>query len=94
MQSILYRFNQPTPPFFKRLRSVMLLLHALAIVILVLPVAVPALLLIIASYTAIAAFAAAVICQLTVDIDAAFLLWIYGERPQFLPTFFNKRLLK
>jgi hypothetical protein len=69
-------------------------IEILSIVILLTPVALPAILLTLLHYGLLAAIVTMGVCQLTVDTDAAFLRWIYGYCPQYLPRFINGDLLK
>jgi hypothetical protein len=94
MKKILYRATQPTPPFFCRLRRGFLLVVLFAVAVITVPVAIPPVLVSIAGYVAVSCFSAACTCQLTVDNDAAFLQWIYGENPEYLPGLIDKHLLK
>jgi hypothetical protein len=42
----------------------------------------------------VSATTAIFISQMAVDVDAIFIDWIYGERSDYIPSFFNKKLLK
>ncbi len=94
MKKILYRVKQPTPPFFKRLRKISLLLMVCAFAILTVPVAIPPLLVTMASYLLVAGCAAGTVCQLTVDTEREFLRWINGVSNEYLPRFIDRQLLK
>jgi len=47
-----------------------------------------------AAYISVSAVTAIVVSQMAVDVDAIFLDWIYGERKDYIPPFFKKKLLK
>jgi hypothetical protein len=61
------RAQAPTPPFFKRLQAIGLTLATVSTAILTLPVTLPATLLTIAAYTAVAGTVASGVSQLAVD---------------------------
>ena len=94
MKKIIYRAKLPTPPFFRRLRKLSIVLASVSAVILAAPVSLPAIIVSIAGYTAVAGSVATVISQLTVDTDKAFLSWINGDADTFLPPYLDKDLLK
>lgn len=60
------RFAAPTPPFFKKVRNTGLALAAISASVLAAPVALPALLLKIAGYLAVAGTVASTVSQATV----------------------------
>jgi hypothetical protein len=59
------RIQSPTPPFFRKLRNTGLAITAIAGVVLTAPVALPAILLKMAGYAAVAGGMASAISQLT-----------------------------
>jgi hypothetical protein len=63
MTEILYRVASPTPSFFKKLRNIGLALAAIATSIVAAPIALPAIVVKIASYLVVAGGAAAAASQ-------------------------------
>ncbi|CAN5754634.1 hypothetical protein BH10BAC3_BH10BAC3_12170 [soil metagenome] len=94
MKKIIYRAKLPTPPFFRRLRKLSVILASVSAVILTAPITLPAIVVTVAGYTAVAASVAGVISQLTVDTDSAFLSWINGDADSYLPPGIDKDLLQ
>jgi hypothetical protein len=70
MQQIWQRAQAPTPVFFKRLRSLALVLSAIATAVLTAPVSFPPLVVTVAGYVLTAGTVAGAISQLTVATDA------------------------
>ena len=66
INSIGERLARPTPRFFKRLRNIGLIVGTIATGLIVAPVALPALLISVATYAATAAGIAVSVSQLTV----------------------------
>ena len=60
------RIKSPTPPFFKKIRNIGLTVAAIGTTVLAAPVSLPALVIKIAGYLAIAGTVAGGICQATV----------------------------
>jgi hypothetical protein len=69
MQQIWQRAQAPTPVFFKRLRSLALVLSAVATAVLTAPVSFPPLVVTVAGYVLTAGTVAGAISQLTVAAD-------------------------
>ena len=67
MNTIVNRATAPTPKFFKVLRTIGLALAAVGGVILTAPVALPAIVVIVGSYIAVAGGVLSAVSQLTVD---------------------------
>lgn len=65
MKKIIQRAQAQTPPFFRKIRNVGLLLTALATAVVTIPVSLPALVITISGYAAAAGAAATAISQLT-----------------------------
>lgn len=65
MQQIKKRLSSPTPTFFKKLRNVGLAVTAIAAAIMTAPVALPALIIKIAGYLAVAGTTISVASQVT-----------------------------
>lgn len=65
MKKIIQRAQAQTPPFFRKIRNMGLVLTALATAILTIPVSLPALVITISGYAAAAGAAATAISQLT-----------------------------
>ena len=70
--NIVERVVAPCPPFFKKLRTIGLILGGVATAILTGGVALPAVLISIAGSMATASAVAVVVSQCTVDADASF----------------------
>lgn len=62
---LMRRLQSPTPRFFKRLRNYGLLLTAISAVLTAAPIALPAILIKIAGYAAVAGGIASAVCQAT-----------------------------
>ena len=69
MKTIIDRVREPTPKFFKKIRNTGLLLTAISTVLTTAPVALPALLIKIAGYAAIAGGIASAISQTAVESE-------------------------
>lgn len=69
MKKVIDRAKKPTPPFFKKVRKVGLILAGVAGAILTAPVSFPAAVTTLAGYVAVAGGVASAISQLTVDED-------------------------
>jgi len=67
MSQIIDRLTSPTPSFFKKLRNIGLALAAVATTIAAAPVALPALVIKIAGYLAVAAGVASAVSQTAVE---------------------------
>ncbi len=67
MKQIFQRMQQPTPRFFRKIRNYGLLLTGISAVITTAPVALPAVLITIAGYTAIAGGIASAISQTAIQ---------------------------
>ncbi|MFZ6024710.1 MAG: hypothetical protein ACOYVG_09710 [Bacteroidota bacterium] len=65
MKKIIQRAQAQTPPFFRKIRNLGLVLTALATAVLTIPVSLPALVITISGYAAAAGAAATAISQLT-----------------------------
>ena len=65
--NIVQRVKSPTPKFFKKVRNIGIILATVAITIVTAPVALPAVLLKIAGYLAIAGGVAGAVSQTTVE---------------------------
>lgn len=63
MKTIVRRVKAPTPPFFKKLRSISLAVAGVAATVLAAPVALPAVVVKAAGYLAVAAAAAGAVSQ-------------------------------
>ncbi len=68
--SIKDRVKAPTPPFFKKLRNAGLAILAISTTVLTAPVALPAILIKIAGYLAVAGTVTSTICQTVSGKDA------------------------
>ena len=64
---IIQRVKAPTPKFFKKLRNIGLVLATIATTVVAAPVALPAVVLKIAGYLAVASGVASVVSQTTVE---------------------------
>lgn len=64
---ITQRVKSPTPPFFKKVRNIGIVLATLATTIVAAPVALPAVLVKIAGYLAVASGVASAVSQTTVE---------------------------
>jgi hypothetical protein len=71
MTRILHRISSPTPGFFKKIRNIGLAVAAISGTLLTAPVALPAVLLKIAGYLAVAGGVASAISQVTSTDDTA-----------------------
>lgn len=69
MNKIISRAIAPTPPFFKKVRNVGLILAAIAATVLNAPIALPAIVLKIAGYVAVASGVASAVSQTAVTSD-------------------------
>ena len=67
MQQIIDRAKAPTPRFFKKLRTVGIVLAGISTAIVTAPVALPALVVAVAGYAALAGSVMSVVSQLTVE---------------------------
>ena len=67
--NVIERAKAPTPKFFKRLRSIGLALLAVSGAIMTAPIALPAVLVSVAGYTALAGGVISAVSQITVDQD-------------------------
>ena len=67
MKKIIERATAPTPKFFKKLRNIGLALAAVATTIVAAPVALPAVVIKIAGYLAVAGGIAGAVCQTAVE---------------------------
>lgn len=67
--NVVERAKAPTPKFFKRLRSIGLALLAVSGAIMTAPIALPAVLVSVAGYTALAGGVISAVSQITVDQD-------------------------
>ncbi|AXY78817.1 hypothetical protein D3H65_28230 [Paraflavitalea soli] len=65
--SIQERMQSPTPPFFQRLRNISIALAAISSVVLTTPVALPAIVIKVAGYLAVAGAAAGAVSQAAVQ---------------------------
>lgn len=65
MKKLIQRASAQTPPFFRKIRNLGLVLTALATAVLTVPVSLPALVITISGYAAAAGAAATAISQLT-----------------------------
>jgi hypothetical protein len=65
MKKLLQRASAQTPPFFRKIRNLGMVLTALATAVLTVPVSLPALVITISGYAAAAGAAATAISQLT-----------------------------
>ena len=65
------RMKAPTPPFFKKLRKIGILLTAVSAAIITAPVSLPAVLVTVAGYTAVAGTIVSAVSQLTTESDSA-----------------------
>lgn len=63
--SVAARVTTPTPPFFKKLRNIALVIGSVAASILVAPVALPAIVMTIAEYAIVACTAISAVSQVT-----------------------------
>jgi hypothetical protein len=66
MKSILQRAQEPTPKFFKKLRNIGLVLAAIGATILTAPVSLPAIVVKVAGYIAVAGSVISGVSQVTV----------------------------
>ena len=69
--NILERVNAPTPDFFKKLRNIGLLLAAISAAIIASPVALPAALVSVASYLAVAGTVVSAVSQITTNRETS-----------------------
>ncbi len=67
MKNIFQRVNSPTPKFFKKLRNIGLILAAIAGTIATAPIALPAVIIKIAGYIAVASGVASAVSQTAVE---------------------------
>ena len=67
--SVKERATMPTPKFFKKLRNVGLVLAALSASLLAAPVTLPAIVITVASYMAVAGTVATAVSQVTVEAE-------------------------
>jgi hypothetical protein len=67
MKSIMQRAKEPTPKFFKKLRNIGLALAAIGATIVAAPVALPAIVVKIAGYLAVAGSVLSGVSQVTVE---------------------------
>jgi hypothetical protein len=67
MNEIMNRVSSPTPKFFKKLRNIGLVLAAVATTIVTAPIALPAVIIKIAGYLAVASGVASAISQTAVE---------------------------
>lgn len=67
MKSIMQRVTEPTPRFYRKIRNVGLLLTAISGAVLTAPVALPAVMLTVAGYVALAGAIASAISQTAVQ---------------------------
>ena len=68
---ILERVNAPTPDFFKKLRNIGLLLAAISAAIIASPVALPAALVSVAGYLAVAGTVVSAVSQITTNRETS-----------------------
>lgn len=71
MKKIVNRASSPTPKFFKVLRNIGLVLASVGAVILTAPVTLPAIVVSVGGYIAVAGGVLSAVSQLTVDTHAA-----------------------
>ena len=69
--NILERVNAPTPDFFKKLRNIGLLLAAISAAIIASPVALPAALVSVAGYLAVAGTVVSAVSQITTNRETS-----------------------
>jgi len=69
LMNLLQRAKSPTPPFFKKLRNIGLLLGAISGAVLTAPVSLPAIFATIATYIGLAGGVITTVSQLTVPVD-------------------------
>ena len=69
MNKVMQRMQEPTPPFFKKIRNIGLVLGAIGASIVAAPVAIPALLVKIAGYLVIAGTVASGVSQTAIKND-------------------------
>lgn len=69
MKKILWRVQSPTPRFFKRLKATGIALAGVSAAILTAPVALPAIVVTIAGYTAVAGAVIGAVSQVAVKYD-------------------------
>lgn len=69
MKQLFERINAPTPKFFKRLRNIGLALAAVAGTIVAAPVALPAVIVKVAGYLAVASGVLSAVSQTTVEAE-------------------------
>lgn len=67
--SIQERLNAPTPPFFQKLRNISITLAAISSVILTTPIELPAIIVKVAGYLAVAGAAAGAVSQAVTERD-------------------------
>lgn len=67
MKQFFERVNAPTPAFFKKLRNIGLILATVATTVMAAPVAMPAVVIKIAGYLAVAGGVLGAVCQTTVE---------------------------
>ena len=70
MKTVIERAKAPTPGFFKKLRNIGLILAAISGTLLAAPVALPAVVIQVAGYLAVAGTVASAVSQTAVDEDA------------------------
>ena len=69
MNKVMQRMQEPTPPFFKKIRNIGLVLGAIGAAIVGVPVAIPALLVKIAGYLVVAGTVASGVSQTAIKND-------------------------
>jgi len=69
MNNIIQRMQEPTPPFFKKIRNIGLVLGAIGAAIVGVPVAIPAVLVKIASFLVVAGTVASGVSQTAIKND-------------------------
>jgi hypothetical protein len=69
MNKIMQRVQSPTPKFFKKLRNIGLILATIATTVVAAPVALPAVVLKIAGYLAVASGVASAVSQTAIEGD-------------------------
>ena len=85
--NILERVNAPTPDFFKKLRNIGLLLAAISTAIIASPVVLPAALVSLASYLAVAGTVVSAVSQITTNRETPTPEWsLKGYRLQELKS--------
>ena len=71
MKKIIHRWQEPTPRFFQKIRNFGMALTAMSVVITTAVIPLPALIITIASYTALAGGIASAISQIAVNDEKA-----------------------